>query len=181
MMDTHAIIQTRYNAHKSMKMDLLDNEVLNNISTPFCQLLWLSVGLNPESSQYGNMLGGFLYKPEGRIFTFRYHIHEPNQKYASLSNKMTSISEIVEKTYHLGDKSITTDGEIPTTFGHRAFWINTPMSALKSDDEKHLRHLMTCITKYSREQDFCRRLRKTDKKHINYVAAQEERIESYVK
>lgn len=42
------------------------------------------------------------------------------------------------------------------------------------DDEKHLRHLMTCITKYSREQDFCRRLKKTDKKRIAYVTSYEE-------
>lgn len=181
MMDTHAIIQTRYDVHKNMKMDSVDNDVLNELSTPFCQLLWLSVGLNPESSQYGDMLGGFLYKPDGRIFTFRYHIHEPNQKYANLSNKMTTISEIVEQTYHLSNKSITMNEEIPTAFGHRAFWVNTPMSALESDDEKHLRHLMTCITKYSREQDFCRRLRKTDKKRIAYVTAYEERMKIHVK
>lgn len=168
MMDIHAIIQTRYDVHKNMKMDSVDNDVLNELSTPFCQLLWLSIGLNPESMQYGDMLGGFLYKPESRIFTFWYHIHEPNQKYANLSNKMTSISEIVEKTYQLSNKSITTNVEIPTTFGYRAFRLNTPMSALENDDEKHLRHLMTCITKYSREQDFCRRLRKTDKKHLTY-------------
>lgn len=168
MMDIHAIIQTYYNAHKSMKMDLLDNTVLDSISTPFCQLLWLSIGLNPESMQYGDMLGGFLYKPEGRIFTFRYHIHKPKQKYANLSNRMTSISEIVEKTYQLSNKSITTNVEIPTTFGYRAFQLNTPMSALENDDEKHLRQIMTSITQYSREQEFCRRLRKTDKKHLTY-------------
>ena len=42
-MNTHAIIQTRYDVHKNMKMDSVDNDVLNELSTPFCQLLWLSV------------------------------------------------------------------------------------------------------------------------------------------
>lgn len=181
MMDIHTIIQTRYNTHKNMRMDSIGDNVLNELSTPFCQLLWLFVGLNPESLQYGDMLGGFLYKPEGRIFTFRYHIHRPKQKYATLSNKMTDLTEIVEKTYNIEGKSVTMHEETPTEFGQRAFWLNTPMSALEGDDEKHLRHFMTCITKYSREQDFCHRLRKTDKKHIAYMDAYEERIRNYVR
>lgn len=89
---------------------------------------------------------------------------------------MTDLAEIVKKTYNFYGKDITLQKEIPTTFGQRAFWLHTPMSALESDDEKHLRHLMTCITKYSREQDFCRRLRKTDKKRIAYVTAYVERM-----
>lgn len=39
---------------------------------------------------------------------------------------------------------------------------------IEYDDEKHLRQIMTSITQYSREQEFCRRLRKTDKKHLTY-------------
>ena len=169
MMDIHAIIQTRYESHRHMMMDSVDSDVLNELSTPFCQLLWLSIGLNPESMQYGDMLGGFLYKPEGRIFTFRYHIHKPKQKYANLSNRMTDLAEIVKKTYNFYGKDITLQEEMPTTFGQRAFWLHTPMSALESDDEKHLRQIMTNITQYSREQEFCRRLQKTDKKHLTYL------------
>lgn len=169
MMDIHAIIQTRYESHRHMMMDSVDSDVLSELSTPFCQLLWLSIGLNPESMQYGDMLGGFLYKPEGRIFTFRYHIHKPKQKYANLSNRMTDLAEIVKKTYNVYGKDITLQEEMPTTFGQRAFWLHTPMSALESDDEKHLRQIMTNITQYSREQEFCRRLQKTDKKHLIYL------------
>lgn len=169
MMDIHAIIQTRYESHRHMMMDSVDSDVLSELSTPFCQLLWLSIGLNPESMQYGDMLGGFLYKPEGRIFTFRYHIHKPKQKYANLSNRMTDLAEIVKKTYNFHGKDITLQEEMPTTFGQRAFWLHTPMSALESDDEKHLRQIMTSITQYSREQEFCRRLQKTDKKHLIYL------------
>lgn len=139
-MDINAIIQRNYESCKDMKMDPVDNTELVRMSTPFCQLLWLSIGLNPESVQYGDMLGGFLYKPDNRIFAFRYHIHRPNQGSSNLSNKMTDLSEIVEKTYKI------------------------------SGEEKQLRHLMNYITRYSREQDFCRRLRKTDKKHVAYMS-----------
>lgn len=109
-------------------------------------------------------------KPDNRIFAFRYHIHRPNQGSSNLSNKMTDLSEIVEKTYKISGEEITITEHVTTGFGHRAFWLHTPMSALESDDEKQLRHLMNYITRYSREQDFCRRLRKTDKKHVAYMS-----------
>lgn len=169
-MDINTIIQRNYESCKDMKMDPVDNTELVRMSTPFCQLLWLSIGLNPESVQYGDMLGGFLYKPNNRIFAFRYHIHRPNQGSSNLSNKMTDLSEIVEKTYKISGEEITITEHVTTGFGHRAFWLHTPMSALESDDEKQLRHLMNYITRYSREQDFCRRLRKTDKKHVAYMS-----------
>lgn len=63
----------------------------SEISTDNCRMLWLNAGFKPKCSQYGNMLGGFLYVPTGKIYNFRFHIHEPGQKIASLSNRMTSI------------------------------------------------------------------------------------------
>lgn len=158
MLDISEITLLHCSGNAKLHMEQVDESTLNRISTPFCQLLWLHIGINPNSLQYGDMLGGFLYKPENRIFSFRFHIHRPNQKYASLSNKMTVLEEIVERIYHIDDKDISWWISIPTSFGHRAFWLYTPMSKLENNDDKHLRHLMTNITKYSREMDLCKKL-----------------------
>lgn len=41
-MDINTIIQRNYESCKDMKMDPVDNTELVRMSTPFCQLLWLS-------------------------------------------------------------------------------------------------------------------------------------------
>ena len=41
------------------------------------------------------MKGVFAYK-DGRIFEFTWHIHEPKQKFAHLSNQMTEIQEVIK-------------------------------------------------------------------------------------
>jgi hypothetical protein len=68
----------------------------SHLSTDDCKMLCLFVGDNPQSTWYGKMKGIFTYK-DGRVFGFAWHIHEPNQKYAHLSNEMREIEELVKK------------------------------------------------------------------------------------
>lgn len=181
MLNVSEITHLYSNGNTKLNMQQVDESTLNKISTPFCQLLWLHLGMNPNSLQYGDMLGGFLYKPENRIFSFRFHIHRPNQKDASLSNRMTVLDEFIEKIYHIGDKDIPWWISGPTSFGCQAFLLYTPMSKLENDDDKHLRHLMMNITKYSRKMDLCKKLRKTDRAHLEYLKEEDEQRRKYLK
>ena len=155
--------------NKALNMISVQDSDKETISTENCKLLWLHVALDPNSSQYGYILGGFLYIPTDQVFAFRYHIHRPNQKYASLSNRMMTIEEMFEKTESInGDEYIFFERH-QVGFGQRAFWINTPDDILKTNEEKDLRKLIRNITAYSRKMDFCKKLRKIDKKHVEWL------------
>lgn len=138
----------------------------SEISTNNCRMLWLNAGFKPKCSQYGDMLGRFLYIPTGKIYSFRFHIHEPGQKIASLSNRMTSIEEICEEIIDLPSGPFVDIKRRPTTFGHKAFWLYTPIDTLENQEDRDLRQLMQSITAYSRKMQFCQKLRKTDKKYL---------------
>ena len=148
----------------------------SEISTDNCRMLWLNAGFKPKCSQYGNMLGGFLYVPTGKIYNFRFHIHEPGQKIASLSNRMTSIEEICEEIIDLPSGPFADIKCRPTTFGHKAFWLYTPIDTLGNQEDRDLRQLMQSITAYSRKMQFCQKLRKTDKKYLKYKADEQNKI-----
>lgn len=140
------------------------------ISTKQCKMLWLNAGFEPKCSQYGSMIGGFLYVPTDKIYSFRFHIHKPNQKFASLSNRMISIEEICEEIIELSDGPFIDIKCKPTIFGYKAFWLHTPTDTLENQEDRDLRQLMQSITVYSRKMQFCQKLRKTDKKRLKYKA-----------
>lgn len=65
----------------------------SELSTDDCKMLRLYIVNNPESYMFGAMYGIFEY--EGDIYQFTWHIHEPKQRLASLSNRMTNIKQLI--------------------------------------------------------------------------------------
>lgn len=171
-------IKIHNEAAERLHMTLID---FTEISTEYCKLLWLNAGFDPKCSQYGSMLGGFLYVPTNKIYSFRFHIHEPNQKIASLSNRMTSIEEIKENIIDLPDGPFIDIKCRPTTFGHKAFWLHTPIDTLENQEDRDLRQLMQSITAYSRKWQFCQKLRKTDKQRLKFKADEQNKINEFLR
>lgn len=132
----------------------------SNLSTDDCEMLRLYIAENPKSYMFGKMYG--VFEHDGILYKFLWHIHEPNQKFASLSNRMTEFQMLVIQTSHSGFKFITTR---PAENGHRAFWLNTPNSYLDGFDLS-LRKLMHSIKTYAVSEQLCKRIRKYDKHHL---------------
>lgn len=144
---------------------LLSEEETTEISTDVCKILYMNVELNPIQNYYGQMVGAFIYLPNNEIYTFEYFIHRPKQKSPALSNKMEVINKVSKK--HLKNDFYYFD-EDPTDFGHRAFWLSTPLNTLENEDYD-LRVFMNKLTEYSRKNNFCKQLRKTDKARLEYL------------
>lgn len=135
------------------------------LNTETCKMLGLFICDNHESYTYGYMHGIFEYK-DGRIFDFTWRIHTPKQKYAHLSNRMTNIQQIITKYYKIADYNAVE--HINTDFGSKgAFWLYTPLNSLTGEDYD-LRILMQTIKKWAVEEQLCKKIRKTDKKHIEW-------------
>lgn len=117
---------------------------------------------NPESYMFGKMYGIFEY--EGNIYKFTWHIHEPKQKFASLSNRMTNIEQFIVKRKDDFEFVSTT----MTKTGHRAFWINTPDNYLDGFDLS-LRKLMKSIKAYAVSEQLCKQIKKFDNKHLKWI------------
>ena len=113
-----------------------------DLSTDKCKMLYLILCDNPNSYSFGKMYGYFEY--ENQIYKFTWHIHEPNQKIASLSNRMTET-------------------------GHKAFWLYTPDSMLDGFDYD-LRQLMHNLKTYAVKEQLCKHIRKSDAKHIKFMS-----------
>lgn len=160
--DIENFVKERKLIYQNLKMTEIDEN--NEISTDKCKVLCCAIGLNYISSQYGDMLGAFKYI-DGRIFTFRFHVHEPYQRLASLSNKMTKLEKIVKNYYK--DFCFYEEALI-ANFGYEAFQTYLPYESL-DDENKALRDLMKSLTKYSRSKNYCKELRKSDKKRIKYL------------
>lgn len=160
------IIKQYNDSNTKMKMDNITQNDLSIISTSNCKLLWCHIGINIYSSQYGQILGGFLYIPTNSIYKFRYNVHKPNQKCSCLSNKMTNITEIIEKTCCINNTNITLLEEQDTNFAKQAFWLHTPYNTLNKE-EKDLKDLINNITIYSRSKNLCALFRKLDKKYLS--------------
>lgn len=136
----------------------------SQLSTDDCKMLRLYIAENPESSMFGQMYGIFEYQNE--IYEFQWHIHEPNQKVAFLSNRMTNFDKMLV-TY---DKKHNFRYVVnhPSETGHRAFWMNTPDDTLDGFD-LHLRKLMHSIKAYAVSEQLCKRIRKYDRKHLKWL------------
>lgn len=147
------------------KMLKMSEVPCSHLSTDNCKMLCLFIGDNPESTTYGKMKGIFEYQ-DGRIFLFSWHIHEPNQKYASLSNHMTNIEQLVVKYDEKHDFTFV-DHEDLTLFGNEAFMLYTPTHTLSGEDYG-LRMLMKSIKAWAVKEQLCKKLRSTDKAHIKW-------------
>lgn len=171
MIDKKALIHKQSLIYGNfLKMNLLSESDCTDISTDNCQVLIAAVGLNPTSNQYGELLGIFQYK-KANIYQFWYHIHRPNQKTSKLSNKMTNLDELKEMIYQIDGKNMTFVEPKPTTFGQKAFLEYIQPKDLSGEDfDLHM--LMKNITAYSRLQDYCKQLRKTDKQYLEYQKKQ---------
>lgn len=133
------------------------------LTTNACKMLRMFIGFDPCSYGYGQIYGVFKYKDD-RIFGFKWNIHRPKQKYASLSNRMTDIFE-----YSIAQKYDFpfVNREEFTEFGAEAFWINTPTKSLTGEDYD-LRILMQTIKKWAVKEQLCKKIRKSDKKYMNW-------------
>ena len=139
--------------------------ITDDLSTDMCTVHCAYIGLDVKSSMYGEIQGVFTIKNKpDQIFEFMFHVHEPMQKYAHLSNKMKNMYKLVEKQW----REYTSIERDLMEFGYKAFWLYTPDDLL-NDDEKIIRNLIRSVTKYSREKDYCKTLRKTDKKRLAYL------------
>lgn len=166
--DIKEFIKEKNKCYEELKMTLIND--INELSTDKCEVLCCAIGLNYISSQYGDILGAFKYI-DGRIFGFRFHVHKPHQKYADLSNKMVYLENVV-KVFDKRYNDYYFDEKTPlTVFGINAFDSSYPFNEL-NDESKSLRNLIKSITNYSRKNDYCGMLRKSDKNRIKYLSAE---------
>ena len=161
----------RKNAGKNLKLTEITD--IDKLSTDKCQVIYMAIGLNIQSTQYGEILGSFIYKPTNEVYQFRFHVHRPKQQHASLSNQMTNIEQVIFKEIPIPDtknpEKTFLDFKIAyTDFGKMAFWKATPTSTL-TGTHYDLRTLMTNIQAYSQKKKYCYVLRKTDAKRLAYL------------
>jgi hypothetical protein len=150
---------------KLLYAELGMTEIVNDLSTDMCPVHCAYVGLNVKSNLYGKIQGVFTIKNRpSQVFEFSFHIHEPKQTYSHLSNKMDNMYELIEKSW----RECTFIERGSMKFGYKAFWVHTPDSLL-NDDEKIIRNLIRNVIKHSREKDYCKMLRKTDKQRLKYL------------
>lgn len=138
----------------------------SELSTDDCKMLRLYIADNPESYMFGKMYGIFEY--EGDIYQFTWHIHEPKQRLASLSNRMTNIEQLIVKRKNDIEFISTT----MTKAGCKAFWLYTPDNYLNGFDLS-LRKLMKSIKNYAVSEQLCKQIKKNDHKHLEWKDKQE--------
>lgn len=159
-------------------MSSISKEELLKWNTDKLIVISAHIGTDIRSIWYGKILGYFEY--DNKVYHFFYHIHEPNQKYPQLSNKMTCISVLIEKQVVFRCEEVIPYVSIEdSTFGHKAFWLHTPDDYIASgmslnlpqeeiDECLNLRHLMRSITAYSRSKVLCKYFRSLDKNRLKY-------------
>ena len=121
---------------------------------------------NPNSYSFGKMYGYF--ECENQIYKFTWHIHELNQRIASLSNRMASF-ERMSMSDDYGIRHIVKE---QSETGHKAFRLYTPDSMLDGFDYD-LRQLMHSIKAYAVKEQLCKHIRKSDAKHIKFMNTME--------
>ena len=158
------ILETYKSDHDLLGLSAVD---CGSILTDDCKMLQLYIGDNPESYSFGEMYGCFEYNND--LYSFSWHIHEPNQKLASLSNRMTNFSKLVVKTksfdYVAKTKSFDYVAEEMADSGHKAFWLYTPDSHLDGFDLS-LRLFMKKIKEYAVSEQLCKKIRRLDHKYL---------------
>ena len=155
--EIESIIDTLKSKNKAKQIDC------KSLSTDKCKMLWLILCDNPNSYSFGKMYGYFEY--ENQIYKFTWHIHKPNQRIASLSNRMTSFGRMSMAD----DYGIRHIAKKPSETGHKAFWLYTPDSMLNGFDYD-LRQLMHSIKVYAVKEQLCKHIRKFDKQYLRFMA-----------
>lgn len=147
--------------------ELLDKD---SLSTNKCQILYAHIGLDIRSPYYGKIVGAFMYKDwfehePNAIIEFVFHIHEPNQGRASLSNQMQSVDKISMLYMPDGEERFFANNQ---QFGKLAYK-HIPEKYL-TDDDLALYQFTKNLRAYSRKHNCCSIFRKSDKQHLQYVA-----------
>ena len=155
------------------KLRLTEITDIDKLSTNKCQVIYMAIGLDIQSTQYGEILGSFIYKPTNEVYQFRFHVHRPKQQHASLSNQMTNIEQVIFEEISIpgpknSEKTFLDFKIAYTDFGKMAFWKATPTSTL-TGTHYDLRILIRNIQVYSQKKKYCYMLRKTDTKRLAYL------------
>ena len=118
--------------------------------------------LVPGMQLYGHM---YLYIEYGKdIYVITWLIHQPMQKYASLSNRPRWIKQLV---WNVSNR--VPDFEYwsleDTSFASGAFWLNTPDRYLAETD-RDIKQVFRKTRSWCARNQMCAKLKKTDRKHI---------------
>lgn len=122
------------------------------------EILKAYLGWEPRKLCFGQIIAILKYK--NRLFKVRFHVWREFQPTA-LANRMTEIEELVSKT-RMDDLYLEA---IPTDFGHKAFWLNTPDSQL-DEESLALRSVSKALKAYSVSKQLCKKLRKKQRKVV---------------
>lgn len=161
--------------YASKQMSMVRMEHPDILSTEDIKVHRVYIGLNTDTYAYGTMTGIIEYKDN--FYRFHFHIHKPCQGSPHLSNKMSEL-EGIKITEKYGIQFVKTT---ELTWGYQAFWDHTPLDYLKTYDNGsyELRLLMNNIIAYSRKEQYCQKLRKTDKKHLKWLAKVDAEMAAY--
>lgn len=122
------------------------------------EILKAYLGWKPGKPCFGQIIAILKYK--NRLFKVRFHVWKESQP-AALANHMTEIEELVPKTCM--DQLYLE--AIPTDFGHKAFWLNTPDSQL-DEESLALRSVSKALKAYSVSKQLCKKLREKQRKVV---------------
>lgn len=140
---------------------------INEISTwdqNGIHMLHAAAGYNPKSIYFGKIIGRFEYN--GRVFQFTYNIHQPKQESSKLSNRMTNVKEFI---YYTMDEEKPGCPVLEDTMTFNDAFIGFMPDKDLDTDNYAFRQLSRTITQYSRENGLCRKIKKFDKKHTDWL------------
>lgn len=155
------------NGHEKIRTCMIAHDNFQSIepsqfTAPGIHMVDFLVCLEPKSQFYGIAYGTFIHE-SGKVLRVMYNIHTPHSKGPHRSNTIKSIEQVVWRCIygHVMVEYRETD------FGKKAFWFHTPMDCL-DEEARSLRILEMSLQAYCREEDLCKRLRKTDKAHLEW-------------
>lgn len=119
----------------------------------------VALGKDVKSTQYGKLKCLFVYNK--RTYVLHYNVHVPRQGSSRLSNSPEWVDEIIQTEEIIQGEKFTDEKRVESSFGHKAFWLHTPLNTLEGEDYL-LRALIVKITEYSRREQLCKQFRKLD-------------------
>lgn len=122
------------------------------------EILKAYLGWEPRKLYFGQIIAILKYK--NRLFKVRFHVWKESQP-AAFANHMTEIEELVSKTCM--DQLYLE--AIPTDFGRKACWLNTPDSQL-DEESLALRSVSKALKAYSVSKQLCKKLREKQRKVV---------------
>lgn len=137
------------------EMDMTEIKIPNPADSKI-EILAAYLGQNPAKHFFGKIIA--ILQCNSRAFRLVFHVYEPHQK-PYMANRMTTIQEIVPKTYNVAGQEITWHQYDDTDFAHKAFWMYTSTESL-DDDGKALRQIAKALTRYSVDNQLCKKFRK---------------------